>query len=227
MARKPKKGVPSRVPLSRERVLRAAIALADESGIESVSMRRLGRELGVEAMSLYRHVANRDEVLNGIIEMVISEVEVPAQGAEWKQAMRRRALSAREMLLRHSWASALSESLSSFGPARLRYADAIIGCMREAGFPIASAYNAFLTLDSYVFGFSLQEVSWPSGCAQTPQEAAVSFQAQFPPEAYPHLAEMTEFYGSRNGAPDYSTQFEFGLNLILDGLEKLRGPSPD
>ncbi len=230
MARKTKRRTRSHTPLSRERVLRAAITLADEGGIESLSMRKLGKALGVEAMSLYGHVASRDEILDGIIEMVVSEIELPAKGSDWKTAMRRRAISAHEVLLRHSWASTQIESRGLVSPAMLRYADAIIGSLRDAGFPIAIAYRAFLTLDSYIYGFTLQEVSWPFDAEEVPDVTA-RLRTRIPADAYPHIIEiMGHIVDSRaaragskgNKASDYSSEFDFGLDLILDGLERLR-----
>lgn len=234
MARKTKRGAPSRAPLSRERVLRAAIALAHEGGIESLTMRKLGQALGVEAMSLYRHVANRDEILDGIVDMVISEIEVPRKGADWKMAMRQRAISAHEVLLRHPWASSLFESRKGVSPERLRYADAIVGSLREAGFPIATAYRAFLTLDSYIYGFTLQEVSWALDAAELP-EVTARLRPQIPADVYPNVLEVMEYVADSKSAragskgkraPGFSSEFEFGLELILDGLGRLRDVRP-
>ncbi len=231
MARKTKRASRSRQPLSRERVLRAAIKIADESGIESLSMRKLGQALGVEAMSLYRHVASRNAILDGIIEMVVGEIEIPAKGSDWKTSMRKRAISAHEALLRHPWASALIESRMSFSPVMLRYADSILGSLRQAGLPIAMAYRAFLTLDSYIYGFTLQEVSWPWDAEEVPDVTA-RLQGQVPADAYPNIAEVMKYIVSSNTAQarskhqeasSYSSEFEFGLDLILDGFERMRG----
>ena len=161
MARPAKPTTEARTPLSRERVLRAAVAFADESGIATLSMRKLGEVLGVEAMSLYNHVASKGDLLDGMIDLVFSEIDLPSGGAGWKTAMRQRAASARQVLSRHRWAIGLMESRSSPGPATLRHHDAVIGCLREAGFPVALAAHAFAVLDSYIYGFALQEASLP------------------------------------------------------------------
>lgn len=225
MARKTRRGARARVPLSRERVLRAAIALADKSGIESLSMRKLGQALGVEAMSLYRHVANRHEILDGIVDLVISEIEIPVKGEDWKTAMRRRALSAREVLSRHPWAAGLFESQRRMSPETLRYADAIIGTLRDAGFPTAIAYQAFFTLDSYIYGFILQVSSWGIDAEQMPEETE-RLRPQVPQEAYPNIIAVMEHVMSSKPSPGMSSEFEFGLGLILDGLERLRDVGP-
>ena len=225
------RGAQRRVPLTRERVLQTAIHRADQGGLESLSMRKLGQALGVEAMSLYRHVANRDEILDGIVEEVIGEIELPAKGANWRLAMRRRAISAHEVILRHPWASTLIESRVLLSPAMLRYSDAIIGSLREGGFPIAFTYRALFILDSYVYGFALQEVSWPVPAAEV-AESTARLRAQVPADLYPNVAEMMSFVAdpenqfarpSGDAGPGYSSEFEFGLDLILDGLERLRG----
>ncbi len=208
-----------RVPLTRERVLHAAVALADESGSESLSMRKLGEAVGVEAMSLYHHVANKDDLLDGMIDVVFSEIDLSFRGKDWKTAMRRRAVSARHVLARHGWAIGFMESRSSPGPATLRHHDAVLGCLRSAGFSIELAGHAFSVLDSYIYGFALQERSLPF---HTPEETASLAQdilAGVPADAYPHLAELTTEHVLRPGY-DYGNEFEFGLDLILDGLER-------
>ncbi len=211
----------TRAPLTRERVLHAAIDLADQSGIASLSMRKLAQMLGVEAMSLYNHVAKKDDILNGMVDLVFSQISLPARGQDWKAAMRQRAISARAVLTRHPWAIGLMESRSRPGPATLRHHDAVIGSLREAGFSIALTAHAFSLIDSYIYGFALQQTSLPF---QTPAEAAGMaelFLRQFPAEAYPHLAELTLQHVLRPGY-DYTLEFEFGLDLILDGLERVR-----
>src|SRR5436305_1966226 len=145
-----------RIPLNRERVLRAAVALADASGSESLSMRKLGEAVGVEAMSLYHHVANKEDLLDGMIDVVFGEIDLPSGGEDWKAAMRRRGISARRVLSGHGWAIGFMASRSAPGPATLRHHDAVIGCLRDAGFSIELAAYAFSVLDSYVYGFALQ-----------------------------------------------------------------------
>lgn len=224
MARPDDSTLQTRIPLSRERVLAAAIALADESGLESLSMRKLGQALGVEAMSLYNHVANKDEILDGIVDVVVGEIEVPPPGADWTVAARRRALSARETLARHPWATGLMESRVNPGPATLRYFDAVLGSFREAGFSVEMAAHAFSVLDAYIYGFALQELSLPFDTAEEGAEVAEALIESLPVDDYPHLAEMIVDHAVQPGY-DYANEFEFGLELILNGLEAQRGPA--
>jgi AcrR family transcriptional regulator len=210
-------GVPQREPLSRDRVLRAAVELADESGIASLTMRKLGESLGVEAMSLYNHVANKTDLLDGMIDLVFGEIELPA--AEWRAAMRARAESARAALSRHRWAIGLMESRSSPGPATLRHHDAVIGCLSEAGFPMALVAHAYSLLDSFIYGFALQEAGLPFESGEETAELAEMILAGLPPDEYPNLRAFTAQHVLQPGY-DYGKEFDFGLDLILDGLER-------
>jgi AcrR family transcriptional regulator len=209
-----------RIPLNRERVLRAAVAFADESGIGPLSMRRLGEALGVEAMSLYNHVANKDELLDGMVDLVFGEIDLPPGGAGWKAAMRERAVSARQALSRHRWAIGLMESRTSPGPATLRHHDTVIGSLRQAGFSIEMAAHAFSVLDSYIYGFALQEASLPFHTAEEAAEVAEMIMKRMPPDEYPHLTELAVEHVLQPGY-DYGDEFAFGLDLILDGLTPL------
>ena len=206
-----------RTRLSRERVLAGAVAFADERGIESLTMRKLGEALGVEAMSLYNHVANKDELLDGMVDIVFSEVGLPSGGVDWKSAMRRRAVSARQVLSRHRWAIGLMESRTSPGPATLRHHDAVIGCLRGAGFSVPMAAHAFSLLDSYVYGFALQEATLPFDTAEQTAEVAEMILSSLQPGEYPHLTELAVEHVLKPGY-DYGNEFQFGLDLILDGL---------
>jgi len=219
MAKKTQTKPSQRAPLSKERVLKAAIALADDVGIESLSMRKLGQELGVEAMSLYKHVANKDDILDGIVDIVASEIEVPTIGGDWKVAMRRRAISAHEVLLRHPWATQLIVSRANVGPAMLDYVNATIGCLREAGFSFALADGAWNAIDSHVYGFTLQELNFPFDPAEY-ADVAKAYLPMIPEARYPYLNAMTQQVINGNHKGLHS--FEFGLDLILDGLERLR-----
>jgi AcrR family transcriptional regulator len=210
-----------RTPLSRERVLLVAIDLADKGGVEALSMRKLGQELGVEAMSLYNHVANKDDILDGMVDLVFGEIGLPPRGADWKTAMRQRAISAREVLARHPWSIGLMGSRSRPGPATLRHHDAVIECLLEIGFSIGMAAHAYSVLDSYIYGFALQQASLPFKTSEEVVEVAKSILLRFPADAYPHLSEMTVQHILRPGY-DYADEFEFGLDLILDGLERVR-----
>ena len=211
-----------RVRLNRERVLRAAIALADAGGIESLTMRKLGEQLGVEAMSLYNHVASKDDLLDGMVDAVFSEIDLPSGGPDWKTAMRARAISARQALSRHPWAIGLMESRTSPGPATLRHHDTVLGTLREAGFSIKLAAHAYSALDSYSYGFALQEASLPFDTAEETAEVVQTILARSAADEYPHLTELTIEHVLRPGY-DYGNEFEFGLDLILDGLERARG----
>lgn len=208
-----------RVPLTRTRVLREAVELADEAGIDALTMRRLGQRLGVEAMSLYNHVANKDALLDGMSDLVSADFAVPAPGGDWRQELRRSARSAHDVLLRHRWAGTLLESRSNPGPARLRYLDAVVGVLVEAGFSVRAAYQAFLVLDSYIYGFTLQEVSAPAAPEQA-AEAAQAFVDGLPDGAYPNLVAMAQWV--MDPAHDRDHDFEEGLALILEALEVRR-----
>ena len=179
-----------RAPLTSQRVLEAAVALADRGGIGSLSMRKLAQELGVEAMSLYHHVAGKDAILDGIVDVVFGEIELPAGEVDWKEAMRRRAVSAREALRRHPWATALMESRSTPGPANLRHHDAVLGILRKAGFSVELAAHAYSLLDAYIYGFALQETSLPFSTPEETAQVAQSIMAEFPADQYPHLTEI-------------------------------------
>ena len=210
-----------RRPLTKERVLHAAVDLADRDGLGALTMRRLGTELGVEAMSLYKHVANKEEILDGIVGVVIGEIEIPSDGADWRESMRTRAISARQVLSRHSWAIGLFESRDAMGPAVMHYLDAILGNLRSAGFSLEHAAHAFWLLDSFVYGHVIQEASMSS---RTVGEAAGSTSNldETAIEEYPNLLEVAQD-AVRSGY-SLDKEFEFGLELILDALSEHRGP---
>jgi AcrR family transcriptional regulator len=214
--------VEPRIPLTRERVFQAAVVLADDRGIESLTMRALGEELGVEAMSLYYYVANKDELLDGMVDVVFTEIELPTTDVDWKTAMRRRAVSTRESLARHRWAVGLMESSTSPGPASFRLHDAVLGCLREAGFSVENAVHAYSVQDAYIYGFALQEKTLPVDAPGELAEAAESMRRQFSADEYPHIAETITEHVTKSDY-DFADEFEFGLDLILDGLERLRG----
>jgi AcrR family transcriptional regulator len=208
-----------RIPLTRQRVLRAAVALADRGGVRSLSMRKLAQELGVEAMSLYHHVANKDAILDGIVDVVFSEIDLPSGQADWKAAMRQRAISAREALLRHPWATGLMESRSTPGPATLRHHDAVLGILRNAGFSVELAAHAFSVLDSYIYGFALQEANLPFQTSNELAAVADTILGNLPADEYPYLTELTVEHVLQPGY-DYWNEYLFGLELILDGLDR-------
>ena len=216
-------GVQPRVRLNRDRVLRVAVGLADTGGIESLTMRKLGVELGVEAMSLYNHVANKADLLDGMIDVVFAEIDLPTGDSDWRVAMRRRATSAREVLARHRWATGLMESRTAPGPATLRHHDSVLGTLRRAGFSIELAAHAYSALDSYTYGFALQEPSLPFDQGDDTAKVAQAIMSRFASGEYPHLTEIAVDHVMQPGY-SYGNEFAFGLELILDGLDRaLRG----
>ncbi len=204
-----------RLPLSRERILRAALELADRSGVVSLSMRQISRTLGVGVMSLYNHVANKQDVVNGITDLVASEFVLP-NGSGWKPALRNSAISAHDVLLRHAWACTTMSAVSKPGPARLAFYDALIGTLREAGFSPGMARQGFLALDGHILGFTQQEAALPQHHGER-ADLARTFLHTLPADAYPYMREMV----SDLLATDlYEFPFNFVLDLILDGLER-------
>ncbi len=204
-------------------MLHAAVALADEGGFESVTMRKLAKKLGVEAMSLYNHVSGKDDLLDGMIDIVFSEIEAPSADGDWKAALRARAVSTRNALTRHRWAIGLMEGRTNHGPANLRLHDAVLGCLRAAGFSVEMAVHAYSVQDAYIYGFALQERDMSS-------ESATDFAAEAQRQMreyeavlddYPHLVEVVGGHVAKAGY-DYASEFVFGLDLILDGLDRLR-----
>jgi AcrR family transcriptional regulator len=208
-----------RLPLTRERVLAAAVALADRDGLGSLSMRKLAQELGVEAMSLYHHVANKDDILDGLVDVVFSEIDLPSGEDGWRAAMRQRAISAREALRRHPWATGLMESRPTPGAANLRHHDSVLGVLRGAGFSVELAAHAYSLLDSYIYGFALQEANLAFHTPEEAAEVARAIMAAFPASEYPHLTEIAVDHVLQPGY-DYGNEYLFGLDLILDGLER-------
>jgi AcrR family transcriptional regulator len=202
-------------------VLQTALQLADQGGIESLSMRKLGQELGVEAMALYHHFANKDEVLDGIVDLVFSEIDLSATGAGWRTAMRQRAISVREVLSRHRWAIGMMESRRNPGPANLRHHDAVIGSLRAAGLDMKMAAHAYSLLDSYIYGFALTKMNLPFDTSEEVAEVAQSMLQPFALDAYPNLVEFISEHAMKPGY-DYEDEFEYGLDVILDALERAR-----
>jgi AcrR family transcriptional regulator len=208
-----------RRPLSRERVLRAAVAVADATGLGSLTMRSLAQELGVTPMSLYHHVANKEEILDGIVDQVFSEIELPSPSGEWRSEIQRRAHSARRVLRCHPWAVALMESRRNPGPATLRHHGAILGTLRRAGFSVVMTAHAYALLDAYLYGFALQEAALPFKGPDSAAEVAEPMMAAFPVGEYPHLVELATTHVLQPGY-DFGDEFEFGLGLILDALTR-------
>jgi AcrR family transcriptional regulator len=222
---KPEPAPPKRrAPLTRERIVRTALGIVDKSGLGALSMRGVAAKLGVEAMSLYRHVSDKDDLLLGVADLVVAEIELSPPETPWRDAMRRRAISAREVFLRHPHAALLIESCRTMTPSRLTYADAILAVLIRGGFDPTLAYRAFLMLDSYIYGFVLQELGWPHPKSRD----EVVPVPEVPPSSFPHLsavmaAVMTQV-GAKGLVESYADEFLFGLDLILDTLEtSLRG----
>jgi AcrR family transcriptional regulator len=206
-----------RMPLSRDRVLDGALAVADAGGIGSLTIRSLAHELGVKPMSVYHHVANKDEILDGIVDLVFSEIDLPSGDGDWQSQIRRRATSARQVLRRHPWAVALLESRTKPGPATLRHHDAVIGTLRGAGFSVEMTAHALSLLDAYVYGFALQESALPFDGPETVADVAAPIMQRLSSDEYPHFAELATEFILRPGY-DYGDEFEFGLTVILDAL---------
>ena len=212
-----------RLPLSRDRILDAALELADHGGIESLTMRKLGQTLGFEAMSLYDHVANNDEVIEGLLYLVLDESEPPSPTGDWDGAVRSSAVSVHAALRRHHWASAVLMAPGRLRPARLHYMDSLLGRLREAGFSAETTYHAYHVLDGHIFGFSLWEASH-SYSDEDAAEMMASFEQTITPDEYPYLREHGEQHFAEGPHHDVSA-FEFGLDLIVDGLRKIRDSS--
>jgi len=211
----------ARLPLSRDRVLNAAVELADEGGIDSLSMRKLGQALGVEAMSLYNHVANKDDILSGIVDIVVGKFDLPSPGGDWKAALRRIAVSAYEVLVRHRWAAGLVLSSPGVSQARLRYMEAILGTLRRAGFSAEMTDHGYHAIESHIMGFTLWEVGMDLGSREDLQGLATEFLQKLPADEFPYLGEHIEQH-LKPRRPDDEGEFAFGLDLILDGLERRR-----
>jgi AcrR family transcriptional regulator len=210
-----------RIRLTRDRVVAAAIALADATGIQALTMRKLGVELGVEAMSLYTHVANKSDLLDGMIDGVFGEIDLATHATDWRQAMRTRAISARDAMSRHRWAIGLMESRTTPGPATLRHHDTVLGTLRAAGFSLVLAAHAYSLLDSYIYGFALQAPALPFDSPEDAAATARLIMARFTSGQYPHLTEIAVEHVLQPGY-NYGDEFAFGLDLILDGLEIAR-----
>jgi AcrR family transcriptional regulator len=213
----------ARLPLSRDRILQAALGLVDEGGLDSLSMRKLGQALGFEAMSLYNHVANKDDLIDGILDLVLAEGEPPSSSGSWDAAVRESAISVHAALRRHPWAPPVVMAPGRIRPARLRYMDSLLGRLREAGFSAETTYHAYHVLDGHIFGFSLWEASH-TFTEQDEAEMAEAFDRVISPEEYPYLREHGEQHFAEGPHHDVSA-FELGLDLILDGLRRIRAQS--
>lgn len=214
---------PAREPLTRDRVLAAALDLADKGGIEALTMRNLARVLGVEAMSLYHHTPGKPAILDGIVDLVVSQIELPARGGHWRSELRSSVISAHRVLRQHPWACSLLMSGPRLVPARLRHIDALLGCLRDSGLPDDDADLAYHTIDGHILGFTMWEAGYTSAIRRLPPDFATTLLRDMPVEAYPNLVEHMAFH-MRDRKPDRPGEFEFTLDLILDSLERVRDP---
>jgi AcrR family transcriptional regulator len=206
-------------------VLEAAIRVADRGGVEAITMRRVAQELGVEAMSLYHHVPNKDAILDGVVDMVFAAIKLPSvESDDWRDAIRTRAFSARAVLSQHSWALGLIDSRRDPGPATLRHHDAVLGVLREAGFSLTMAAHAVSLIDSYIDGYVLQEANLPLTTPDEVGEVAGGILDHLPADELPYLTEMIVDHALKPGY-DYASEFDYGLDLILDALEARRSQS--
>ena len=218
-------GAEPRNRLSRERLLEVAIAKADEGGLDALSMRHLAETLGVAPMALYRHVANKEDLIDAMVDVVFGEIGLPLAGDDWKASMRQRAIAVRDALMRHRWAIGLMESRRSPGPANLRHHDAVIGRLRAAGFGVVMAAHAYSLLDAYIYGFALTKMNLPFESSDDVGAVAETMLQPFPVNAYPNLMEFLTEHVMQPGY-DFGDEFEYGLDLILDSLERVRDTPP-
>ena len=209
-----------REPLSRVRVLAGALELADEVGVDALTIRRLAEHLGVKPMTLYHHVPGKEQILDGIVDMVFGEIDLPPEDLPWTQAMRARCVSARAVLARHPWATPLMETRTSPGPATLRHHDAVLACLQGGGLSVVLTAHAYAIIDSFVYGFALQEANLPFGGGEDLAGLAEQIVDALPDEEYPHFAAFTRQHVLQPGY-GFGSSFEVGLDLVLDGLDRM------
>lgn len=214
-----RRAVEVRQPLTRARAIEQAVALADADGIGELTMRKLAQSLGVEAMSLYHHVANKEDIFTGMIDFIFEQIELPVPDADWKRVLRSRAASVRSTLKRHRWSIGLLESRKSPGLSTIRHHDAVIGCLRFAGFSLPLTAHAYALIDSYTYGFILQELNLPLETPAQTSDLAESIMSNFPAGSFPHLVEFTVGHVLKPGYA-YAHEFDWGFELLLEGLER-------
>lgn len=215
----PKSDQTDRQPLDRERIVDTAIALADAGGLDALSMRRLAGELGVEAMSLYYHVPNKEVLLDHMVDRIIAEIGLPSLDDPWKDAMRSRAMSAHEVFQRHSWAIGITDSRTTRDVEALRYYDTMVGSLLEAGFPLDLVAHALSAIDAYVYGFNIQQLNLPLDDAEQVADVSEAILRQIPPDEFPHLTRMILEHAMQPDY-DYAAEFTWGLDLVLDAIER-------
>lgn len=214
----PESASSNRQALSPQRVIAAAVALADADGVDALTIRKLATELDVKPMTIYHHVPNKEAIIDGMVDVVFAEIDLPPTDLDWKRAIRQRATSAREALARHPWAAPLMESRTSPGPATLRHHDAVLGCLRAGGFSLEMTAHAYAVIDAFIYGFALQEANLPATAGGEMADLAQAMSAAMPMGEYPHLVEFTTQHVLRPGY-DFGHEFDFGIDLVLDGLE--------
>ncbi len=214
-----------RTPLSSERVLDAAVRLADRIGIEKLTIRKLAAELDVKPMAIYHHVPNKEAIVNGMVEAVFTEIDLPPSDDDWRTAMRQRCVSMHEVLLRHPWAPPLMESRPAPGPALLHHHEAVLACLRQGGLPLPWAAHAYAVLDSYVFGFAMQQANLPFGGGEQIGDLADAIISAIPADRYPYLREFTADHALQPGY-HFGNSFEVGLDLLLEGISAAAGDRP-
>jgi AcrR family transcriptional regulator len=216
---------PDRRLLTAERVIEGAVGLADEIGINGFTIRKLADAIDVKPMTIYHHVPNKEAIIDGMVDRVFSEIDLPAVNVDWRSAILVRSRSMRKVLAKHPWASPLMESRTSPGTATLRHHDAVLGCFRTAGFSLEATGHAYAVVDAFLYGFALQEATLPATGGTEMAEIATQIADQISADDFPHLTEFTTGHVLQPGY-DFTNEFEFGLNLILDGLERSAGPMP-
>jgi AcrR family transcriptional regulator len=217
MSAESNQGKSAKPKLNRERVLTEAVALADHVGIDGFTIRNLADALDSKPMTIYHHVPNKEAIIDGMVDLVFAEIDLPPADVHWKIAIAKRSHSARRVLARHPWAAPLMESRMNPGPATLGHHDAVLGCFRSAGFSVEMTAHAYALVDAFIYGFALQEASLPATGGQDMEELAAAITTQFEDGQYPHLIEFTVEHVMQPGY-DFTAEFDFGLALILDGL---------
>ena len=209
-----------RQTLTPERVLEGAVALADDIGIEALTIRKLATALDTKPMTIYHHVPSKEEIVNGMVEVVFAEIEKPPEDQDWKSAVRRRCISARDVMKRHPWAAPLMESRTAPGPENLGHHETVLACLRRGGLSWQMTAHAYAILDAFVYGFAFQEATLPEGAGEEFVEFAKDMADVFDPETLPHLADFTVNHVFQPGY-NFADSFDFGLDLILDALEQV------
>ena len=210
---------PARPSLTRVRIIEGAVKLADDIGVDALTIRKLATSLTVKPMTIYHYVANKEAIVDGMVDEVFNEIDLPSVDTDWKSAIRERSISARAVLVKHPWAVPLMESRSTPGPATLRHHDAVLGCLRNGGLSVAMTAHAFALIDALIYGFAIQEASLPATSGEEMAELVEEVFDMASADEYPYLTELTTEHILQPGY-DFGNEFEFGLNLILDGLDK-------